>query len=464
MTLRLKLLAFVTVAFVLALSVTASHAKGILEILRDKGVITEAEYRQAVEEARGEKKKTVEEAKSTVQKASRIPDWLEHLKFYGDTRFREEGFLNSAINSSTKSTRWRTRIRARLGLKADFGDELKGGLRIATGNSNDPISTNQTLGGVFSNKSINLDQAYITVAPWQTFGLEKVTGKEKPIYSITGGKFSVPFFKPGGSELIFDGDLTPEGISEELTLWEQHDGFFRNFSLTGAQWSTQEVSSGSDGWMFGAQGTAEFVPVSGTKLTLMMGDYGFQRVNYLATAANSNSSLVITNGVNCANGTSFRGGKNNASACSGAGSTIASFKGGFNLLSWGAQLDVATPWEAFPLSLYADFVNNLDADTGADTGYWLGFNIGKSKKKGDFKFSYTFGHVQTEAVLSEFSYSDFGVQGGTNVMGNFIQVQYKLFDHLTLSAKNHFVNYITRPVGYHNPTQSRLQLDMILTY
>jgi hypothetical protein len=36
--------------------------------------------------------------------------------------------------------------------------------------------------------------------------------------------------------------------------------------------------------------------------------------------------------------------------------------------------------------------------------------------------------------------------------------------HVTLTVKNHFVNFIDRPVGFHNPTQMRLQVDTVLAF
>jgi len=33
-----------------------------------------------------------------------------------------------------------------------------------------------------------------------------------------------------------------------------------------------------------------------------------------------------------------------------------------------------------------------------------------------------------------------------------------------LTLKNHFVNFIDRPAGFHNPTQSRFQADVVLSF
>jgi hypothetical protein len=57
----------------------------------------------------------------------------------------------------------------------------------------------------------------------------------------------------------------------------------------------------------------------------------------------------------------------------------------------------------------------------------------------------TWARTEIDAVPSVFSYSDFGRNGDTNVMGHFIGLEYVLMPRLTLSVKNHFVNFIDRP-------------------
>ncbi len=451
-----------------------SQGKGILEILRDKGVITEEEYRQALQEAKGQDEKVVQEAKAEAGKQSKLPDWLNRTSFFGDIRYRHEGFYHSELQANNP-TRNRERIRARLGLGIDVTPEISGKLRIVTGDAGDPISTNQTLSELFTRKPINLDWAYVNVSPWQTFGLDKLTGSEKPMVSLTAGKFPVALFAPGNSELVFDGDLSPEGVSEGITLWDRSSGFLRNFKINGLQWSIKELSNNSatqlfnaaDAWMFGGQAQLQVAPTDSSKMTLSIGDYGFQRLDVIAREKNQNSLLQITNTVKLFNGTVVGGRPVSPSSCSSpftAPGCIEGFDGGFNILNAGAQLDIPTPWKDFPLSFFADFVHNTQAATSNDNGYWLGFRIGQVAKKGDLRFTYNWAYTQTDAVPSVFSYSDFGKNGGTNVMGHFVTLEYVLFPRLTLTAKNHFVNWIDRPSGFHNPTQSRLQLDMVLAF
>jgi hypothetical protein len=71
-----RLLTFVALVLSVGFGAGGAQAKGILEILRDKGVITEAEYKQALEEARGQEKKAIEEVKAEATKETKIPSWL----------------------------------------------------------------------------------------------------------------------------------------------------------------------------------------------------------------------------------------------------------------------------------------------------------------------------------------------------------------------------------------------------
>jgi hypothetical protein len=66
--------------------------------------------------------------------------------------------------------------------------------------------------------------------------------------------------------------------------------------------------------------------------------------------------------------------------------------------------------------------------------------------------------------MSYFTYSDFGRDGGTNVQGPFLRIDYPLFPRLTLTAKNHFVSYIDRPKGFSNSLVNRFQLDAQLAF
>ena len=101
-------------------------------------------------------------------------DWTNKIKLKGDFRYRYE---YKAKNSNTDKNRHR--LRARIGAYA---------------------STNQTIDGYANKKQIWLDLAYMTYRPEQIDGM-----------SITFGKMKQPWEQV--SDLIFDTDVNPEGIS-----------------------------------------------------------------------------------------------------------------------------------------------------------------------------------------------------------------------------------------------------------
>ena len=458
------------------LAATAS-AKSVLDILREKGILSEEEYKQAVEEAREQEKKAVQAATEEGKKASKLPDWLNRISFFGDIRFRYEGIWNASLtDTQSNPDRNRFRIRARLGTGIDATEEVQGRLRLVTGDPNDPISTNQTLSDLFTRKPVSFDWVYITLSPWKTLGLDKLTGSTKPRFSVTFGKFPTPTFVPGGSELVFDSDLSPEGITESFTLWDQSSGPLRTVKVIAAQYTIKEFGSknatnlfdDTDAYMFGGQILAELAPTPDIKLTVAIADYGFTELDTIARERNSNGSLQITNFVKLFSGATRGGALVSPSSCASpftAPGCIAGFRGDFNILNASAQLDILTPWKQWPLSFGVDYAHNLNArKTNDDDGVWFIARVGRTANPGDFRFTYTFAYTETDAVLSVFSYSDFGRNGGTNLIGHFISVDYVPFPRVTLTLKNHFVNFIDRPAGFHNPTQSRFQADVVLSF
>ena len=78
--------------------------------------------------------------------------------------------------------------------------------------------------------------------------------------------------------------------------------------------------------------------------------------------------------------------------------------------------------------------------------------------RGDWALSGYYEYIGQEAAISSFTYDDFG-NGGTNLEGSVIQLDYQLLNPLTLTARSHFTNFINRPADTTNPTLIRLQLD-----
>ncbi len=160
-----------------------------------------------------------------------VPEWVKNIKIKGDFRFRYQyQNFEDAIKDDTLD-RNRLRYRARLGFdatvndwaKVNFGiasgsyeskitaDQLVGGTDVKASLGQDLRSTNQTFDDFFSHKPVWIDYAYAEFTPWSWL-------------TLSGGKMKNPFHTT--SELIWDGDITPEGaalqfkykVTDELSL------------------------------------------------------------------------------------------------------------------------------------------------------------------------------------------------------------------------------------------------------
>ena len=127
---------------------------------------------------------------------------LGPVSFSGDIRLRGEPFFGGPSNESLD--RVRGRVRARFNAFANLGDQFQAGITLASGDINDPTSTNQTLTGFYTRKTIALDQAFIQFTP-KAF---------KPL-TLVGGKFRYPWYN---TELTWDKDLNPEGAAQTLAF------------------------------------------------------------------------------------------------------------------------------------------------------------------------------------------------------------------------------------------------------
>jgi len=111
------------------------------------------------------------------QQAATLPDslkWAEKIKISGDLRYRHD-HLDAESNVSGRDE-WlngmdRHRIRARLMIEAMLNKDLDVGMRIASGTTRTPNSTNQDLEDAFSSKEIWLDLAYFDWRPSANEGL-----------------------------------------------------------------------------------------------------------------------------------------------------------------------------------------------------------------------------------------------------------------------------------------------------
>jgi len=239
----------------------------------------------------------------------KYPEWAQRIRFYGDIRTRYEGdrfptgngplynfnaintgspFLEDNSNAfnqffppsyNTTQDRNRFRFRARLGADVELFDGFTAGLRIATGESSSPVSTNQTFGGNggnFSKYALWLDRAFIKYQPVQDF-----------VASV--GRFDNPFWSP--TDLVWYKDLGFDGfaVQAKQEIAEGFTPFFTggafpvfntdlNAGLNTADLAGPTKLASRDKWLFGAQGGFGARIDPETTLTMAVAYYDFTNV------------------------------------------------------------------------------------------------------------------------------------------------------------------------------------------
>ena len=443
---------------------TQDEVQQLRRQLEQQKAIGQATQKQ-VEQTAEESKTATAEAKKAVE----LPDWLKRTTVFGDVRARHEGFYHQPHTEGQDVTaRNRERIRARLGVRVAFGDELSATIRGATGNPNDPISTNETLTGNFTRKNFNLDWAYLTFTPGASFNLRP------GIASFTAGKFPNPIFRVG--EMVFDDDLSLEGASETFQLLDKPAGALDQVKVHALQWTFSEIANEQDGWMFGGQVNPS-MHFGDVQLEGGLGQYWWLNSDQIAQALSKNTTAFTASGAPVAN-SNFNSSLFNSNLLvtktiqpptttagkkPAAFTAITGYQSGFNQSNVTLAVTVPNVVLNQPVRLFTDYVYNWQAATDDAHGWQAGARLGQTKVRGDWSLYSFYEHLGQEAAISAFTYSDFGL-GGTNVEGPVVGLDYQLLNPLTLTARSHFVNFINRPAGMTNPTLTRLQLDALVKF
>src|SRR5690606_13873830 len=93
-------------------------------------------------------------------------EWAGKVAIKGDLRYRHEQISDETTATpggpQSAADRYRDRVRARVNIEAKPASNILVGVGMATTEGNDPRSSNQSLDGSFSRKSLDLDLAYVS--------------------------------------------------------------------------------------------------------------------------------------------------------------------------------------------------------------------------------------------------------------------------------------------------------------
>jgi hypothetical protein len=363
---------------------------------------------EAAQKKQGETVKKLESSGTTA-----LPEtlkWIEKVSLYGDFRYRHEQIDGENVNQ-----RDRHRVRARVGLKGKVNDDWAFDLRLATGNDNSAISTNQDLDGGFSSKDIWLDRAFLTYTSPDITGL-----------SVLAGKMGTPFLAVGGNQLIWDGDLTPEGIAVKYTT-KLTDA--TSLFVNGAGMWVEERSSDTDTGLWGIQGGLMHAFEDKSKLTGGASYFKYSNIE----------------------------GKAAIGAFAGNTSQGGVYRHDYEL----AELfgEYATTLGQTPIAFYGDYVVNTASGVSGDTGWLVGTTYNKASTPGTWEIGYEYRELERDAVLAAFTDSDF-INGGTYGKGHKFSFKYALAKNVAAGA-TYFLNQRDADSdGKRDDTYRRLQLDV----
>lgn len=452
----------------------------------------------------------------------KYPDWASRIRFYGDMRARFEmvnypkgntpelynfaavnggspydvsqGNGNFAPTFNTSEDRNRYRLRARVGLEADVTENFVAGFRIATGDNNSPVSTNQTFGangGNFSKYALWLDRAFVAWRPFDTKPLEigdtdvvsKLSAPSEPFRDLTlyVGRFDNPFFN--NTELVWDGDLGFDGVAAKAS-YEFSNGL-RPFVVAGAfpiyntdlnagfnlDTANDEApgrSKSDDRYLFGGQvglsgpvrEDASFkVAASFFDFTNVQGKLSSQCFVYSSSTV---CDTDIRRPTVAQKGNTYRPLRDIAQITPDQNQfQYYGLAADFRPMVLSGQIDLAK-FDPIHVTLDGEFVKNLAFNKseagrfavnnrgpidpnvandvgdyeGGDTGWAAMLTVGHKeiKKLWDWKVNVAYRYLESDATVDAFTDSDFGL-GGTNLKGYTIGGSLGLADNVWMSAR-----------------------------
>lgn len=296
--------------------------------------------------------------------SSELPD---AMKVFGDLRLRHE----SEFGRDGAPDRHRQRVRGRAGLNHQVDEQLLWGLRVVTGDTDDPKSTHVTLGDGFDGLELGLDRLF----------LEYRAGATR----WTAGKFSDPLRRaPVYGELAWDGDVQPEGLAVQQRFGAL--GPLESFDVVLGGYALLEQGSADDAYVVVGE-------VSGRS---RLGEDAAARVSL---------SYTFIDDATPDGATEFaQAGRGNAVLDRDADGSPDAFVSDFGVLDLIASLEfegAGRPWV-----LSAEALRNLRAEIDDDSGFAAGLAYGRADGPGKWRAWYQWQVVERDAVFGPLAQDD----------------------------------------------------------
>ncbi len=430
-----------------------------------------------------------------------LPEWTRKFKLSGDMRLREQSSFMASDNQASSYFDWATinssgginnagqnaylnttknrhqgRERFRLGIDANIVEGVDASVRLATGNIQNPVSTNQTLGNTGARYQFNIDRAFLKY--------NAVDDNKFNWLTLMGGRTPNPFFT-GGSELVWDEDLSFEGVMGTLrhrigeaelsnAIGGKGPALFATAGIFPLQASTG--MSARDKWMFGGQAGLDWGFDNQDSLKMGVGYFDYRNIQ--AKPDKNLNVIGSTCGLNSPESNQsapqfMQFGNSLASICRDSNGAVALYglASDYKILNINAVYDLVL-FAPHHLKFSGDYAKNVGFNLkeiqnryGNQTDSWgsIGGNetnpqttawqvradLGWEKVyEGDAYLKWNvftfYKYLERDAVLDAYTDSDFHL-GGTNVKGWTVGGNVGLIKNVWLSGRWLSGNVITGP-------------------
>jgi hypothetical protein len=298
------------------------------------------------------------------------------VKISGDLRYRHQ-----VIRELERPSRSMERFRARISFSTAVSENMDLVLGLASGPSDaDPSTRNQSMTTGFSAKPVWFDFAYFN---WRPVFIPK--------FSVSGGKMRMPFFTAEISELVWDNDVTPEGL---------HASFSPSIGKTGLRFDAGtffvQERKGGVAAMLAAFGAGFRTGLFDDRFILRagLGYYDFSGAKGNPTFFDSKDAF---------------------------GNTVDKkddYATDYNELEIGGELE--TRPLGFPVSVRGHAVKNTAVQCDA-RAWMMGLQLGKCEKILSWSVLYQYRYAEKDAVIGVFTDSEF-TGGGTDNRGHMAKI------------------------------------------
>ena len=386
---------------------------------------------------------------------NRKSSWAQRISLAGDIRVRYQKDLfdddngmfyrpenpddDNLMNSTEDRERFRARLR--LALKANIVDprdinvgKVVAGIRVTTGNTDDPVSTNDTMGDYFNKDSIVLDRYFLK---W-SYAPELPVWGRIPQVNLTVGRMPNPWFS---SDLVWDDDLNFEGATLNLlTDTLEANGWYIFFTAGAYPLQELEIEK-DDKWLYAGQVGFHMTPLYGLGVTLGAAYYDYQNIT-------GRANDPLEPGLYDYTAPAYMQKGNTLFYIDPPDDTLTALAAEYKIVDITGEVDISY---FFPVHIIlgGTYAKNIGFDqeevsrrVGVERvpeeteAYRLALKVGYPVifNFGEWNFFYEYKYIGADAVLDAFTDSDFHL-GGTDAKGWIAGIELGLYRNVWLRTR-----------------------------